>query len=78
MFVTARTPCEYPLSLASEKAAQLYALLFMYRDSAAAGSYAVSSSCQPLERKALVLAVTPGRNRPRRSRKSALFLFEQE
>ncbi|MFJ1258252.1 hypothetical protein [Cupriavidus sp. CuC1] len=39
MFVTAHTPCENPLSLAGEKAAQLYALLFMTRDSAADGTF---------------------------------------
>ncbi|MES2007453.1 MAG: hypothetical protein V4468_00985 [Pseudomonadota bacterium] len=39
MFVTAHTPCESPQSLAGEKAAQLYALLFMTRDSAAAGTF---------------------------------------
>ncbi|MDF3833833.1 hypothetical protein P3W85_12865 [Cupriavidus basilensis] len=39
MFVTAHTPCENPLSLAGEKAAQLYALLFMTCDNAAAGAF---------------------------------------
>ncbi|WP_454726793.1 MULTISPECIES: hypothetical protein [Cupriavidus] len=37
MFLTAHTPCEDPLSLAGEKAAQLHALLFVARDNAAAG-----------------------------------------
>ncbi|WP_454733007.1 MULTISPECIES: hypothetical protein [Cupriavidus] len=37
MFVTAHTPCEDPLSLAGERAAQLHALLTVTRDNAAAG-----------------------------------------
>ncbi|WP_420991444.1 hypothetical protein ACKI2N_024820 [Cupriavidus sp. 30B13] len=37
MFITAHSPCEDPLSLAGEKAAQLHALLSVTRDSVAAG-----------------------------------------
>ncbi len=37
MFVTSHTPCENPLTLAGEKAAQLYALLFTACGNAAAG-----------------------------------------
>lgn len=34
-----RIPCESPLSLATEKSAQLYALLFLARDSAESGIF---------------------------------------
>ncbi|MDF3836295.1 hypothetical protein P3W85_25585 [Cupriavidus basilensis] len=39
IYLSARMPCETPLSLATEKSAQLYALLFLACDNAEAGVF---------------------------------------
>ncbi len=59
MFMTAHTPCESPLSLAAEKAAQLHALLSMASDraSVSAGMPSASDNLnEELQRQLLSLA----------------------